>query len=501
MKVIARLLLALLLAAPVAAGAQDTSCDPDQGTPQFVARSWLLLSKAMVAVNQEADPRNDLRDALRTLTDPRARDRNRNLVGQQYTAGQAYILLMAAGTPAIVKRGDIGIQTDPEATIDLVLAADSAFIAVLAAHPECVETITQWRQHTPWINLVNDAITALNSDQVDSAEALANRSLILDKTAPYAYTVLATVARARKQHDEALRLYRDAIQRASSDTIFADVRVKAMGDIAHMLADRAQDAPAAQRVALAREAITAYEAYLAESEVEDMARGYGLSQLATLYNMAGDSARVRTVYASVLADPAKYGERALLEAGVIATRANALADAVRLFGAVHATNPYHRDALNNLAAAYIGTEEYDKVLPLVQRLIDLDPNNPDNYLLYAWAYGGKLKAARGAAVQKAFTDSLVKYNSLSEDMPVRVTISEFTRLREETRVGGSIENKGSAARSYTMHVELLDRGGQVVGTQEASVGPVGAGERANFRIDFPVAGENIAGYRYKPLTS
>ncbi|CAN5340036.1 hypothetical protein BH23GEM2_BH23GEM2_23590 [soil metagenome] len=499
MKVITRLLVASLFTAPLAAGAQEATCEVDQGNPQFVARSWLALSKGIAAVNQDADPSNDLREALRVLTDPRARDRDRNTVGQQYTAGQAYILLLTAGTPPIVKRGDIGIQTDPEATIDLVLAADSAFTSVLAAHPECAVTLTQWRQHKPWLTLVNDAINLLNSDQVDSAEVLANRSLILDKTAPYAYTVLAMVARTRDQHGEALRLYREAIERAGTDTTFADIRVKTLGDIARMLTDRAEDAPAAQRAAAAREAIAAYETYLAEQEIDDLSRGFGLSQLANLYNMAGDSARVRTVYASVLADPSKYGERTLLEAGVIATRAEAMADAAKLFSVVHASNPYQRDALNNLAAAYIGTEEYDKVFPLVERLIAIDPNNPDVYMLYAYAYSGKLKAARGTA-QKAYTDSLVKYNSMSEQMPVRVTISEFTRLREETRVGGSIENKGRAPRSYTMEVELLDRSGQVIGTQQANIGPVGAGERANFRVTFPVAGESIAGYRYKPLS-
>jgi len=500
MKVFARLLTALLFAAPVAAGAQG-DCAPDQGNPQFIARSWLSLTKAIAATNQEADPTNDLREALRTLTDPRARDRDKNLVGQQYTLGQAYILLLAAGTPAIVKRGDIGIQTDPEATIDLVLAADSMFTAVLAAHPECAQTLTEWRQHKPWITLVNDAINALNSDQVDSAAVLANRSLVLDKSAPYAYTVLAVVARSRNQHDEALRLYREAIERAGTDTIFADVRIKTMGDIARMLTERADDAPAAQRAALAREAITAYEAFLAEQEIDDLSRAVGVQQVAGLYMMAGDSARVRTVYAPILADPSKYGERTLLEAGVIATRADALADAAKLFSAVHATNPYQRDALNNLAAAYIGTGEFDKAFPLVQRLIEIDPNNPDNFMLYAYAYSGMLKAARGAALQKAYTDSLVKYNSMSEQAPVRVTINEFSRLREETRIGGSIENKTRAPKTYTVQIELLDKNGQVIGTQEASVGPVGAGERANFRVAFPVTGDSIAGYRYKPLTS
>jgi hypothetical protein len=500
MKVLARIVPALLLLAPVAAGAQGTACEPDQGTPQFVARAYLALARAMAAINQDADPRNDLRETLRILSDPRASDRFRNVVGQQYMRGQAYMLLLGADTPAIVRRADIGFQTDPEATIDLVLAADSMFKAVVAAHPECVETIDQWRQHKPWLDLVNNAISALNADQRDSAEYFARRSLILDDRAPYAYTVLAVLAQNNNRHDEALQFFRQSLERARSDTIYDDARIKAMGDIARLLTDRAEAAPAAERVAYAREAIAAYEAFLAEREVDDVSRGYGISQLSAMYLVAGDSARMRNAYAAMLDNPSAYGERSLLEAGVAATRAGQLADAVKLFGAVYAANPYQRDALYNLAAAYVSTNEHAKVLPIVRSLTEMDPNNPDNYMLYAYAYSGLLNQTRDARLRQAYTDSLVKYNNIAEQMPVRVLIDEFTRLRDQTRIGGSIENKGRAAGSYTVQVELLGASGEVVGTQETQVGPVGAGQRSQFRVTFPTPGENVAGYRYRPLS-
>jgi tetratricopeptide (TPR) repeat protein len=502
MKGLARLIPALLLLAPYTARAQDAaSCEPDQGSPQFVARAYLALSQAMAAINQDADPGTSLRETLRILSDPRARDRDRNLVGQQYTYGQTYILLLSSDTPEIVRRGEIGLQTDPEQTIDLVLAADSMFKAVVAAHPECATMIGEWRQHRPWLNLVNNAINALNSDKPDSAGYYARRALILDDRAPYAYTVLAVLAQNANRSDEALGLFQQALERAARDTIYDDVRVKTMGDVARLLTERAETAPAAQRAALAREAITAYEAFLNESDVDDIARGFGISQLASMYTLVGDSARMRNVYVKMLDNPQQYGERALLEAGVVATRANQMGDAVRLFAAVHATNPYQRDALYNLAAAYIGSDEHAKVFPVAENLTRLDPNNPDNYMLYAYAYSGLLNKTTDARLRQSYTDSLIKYNNLAEQMPVRVMVSEFTRLRESTRVGGTVENKGRTPRSYTVHVEILGSNGEVIATQETQVGPVGAGERSEFRVTFPTPGESVAGYRYRQLTS
>lgn len=500
MQGLVRLFAAALFVAPVGAIAQGTpQCEPDQGTPQFVARAWLSMTQAIAKMNNKTDPTADLKTALRVLSDPQARDRDKNLVGQQYTTAQAYILLMSHGTPAVVKRSDIGLQTDPDATIDMIVAADSLFTAVERAHPECVELLGQWRQQAAWLNIVNAAIDAMNADRLDSAEVLARRALILDRRAPYAYTVLANVARVRNQDSVALAHFRQSLQAAGTDTTYADVRVKTMGDIARLLADRAEAAPAAQRRALAREAVTAYEAYLAEREIDDLSRGFGISQLANLYVLAGDSARVRTAYAAVVANPSAFGERTLLEAGMVAMRAGAGADAAKLFGAVNAANAYQRDALNNLAASYIATGEFAKVFPLTQRLVQLDPNNPDNYMLNAYAYAGLIKNAT-VARQRAYNDSLVKYNELAEKMAVRLSFTEFSRLRAETRLAGRIENRGRAARTFNLQVELLDRNGAVIGTQQATVGPVAAGGRGEFRVVLPTAGESVAGFRYKPLS-
>ncbi|HEY8831400.1 MAG TPA: FxLYD domain-containing protein, partial [Gemmatimonadaceae bacterium] len=153
---------------------------------------------------------------------------------------------------------------------------------------------------------------------------------------------------------------------------------------------------------------------------------------------------------------------------------------------------------NNLAAAYIQNKEYPKAFPLIDKLVAMDPSNPDNPLLYAFAYQGMYRGTKDKKLQKLYTDSLVYWNAKSENAPVKLAVTEFTRRPTETTVGGTIENRGTTAKTYTVNIDLLDKNGTVVDTQTATVGPVAPKSTGNFRITSAKGG--VYGYRYKPLT-
>jgi Tfp pilus assembly protein PilF len=95
-------------------------------------------------------------------------------------------------------RSAVGLATDPSGTIDLFAAADSAITIVENSSPGCAQYMAPFRQQKAWLNVTNAAINALNNNQLDSAELFAKRSLTLDRKSPYAYTVLASVAKSRK---------------------------------------------------------------------------------------------------------------------------------------------------------------------------------------------------------------------------------------------------------------------------------------------------------------
>jgi tetratricopeptide (TPR) repeat protein len=479
---------------PPAAAATGPTCEIDNSKPQAVARATFSLARAQAAA-KSGNPGKDLRDVVAALNAPGYK--NENPLGRAYLLGQTYIVLLEQPdvTP-VMTRSALGFQTDPTGTIDLFAAADSMWSIVEASSPACGMLAQSWRQQKPWLNVTNAAINALNANHLDSAEMLAKRALILDRNAPYAYSVLATVAKNKKDYTTASQMWKKTLEAAGTDTAFADVRERTMLDMANTAAAQMDAASPAQKKALAREGIASWNTVLANS-TDDLQRMAAVQQLAKLYVAAGDSLSIGKIYAPMIAEPARYGESTLMQAGVVASQFKRPDDAALLFQAVLARNPYQRDALNNLAASYIFLGENDKVFPIVTRLVEVDPSNPDNWMLNAYAYSGLLKKTKNAKLTKQYTDSLVYYSGKADKMPVKVSFTEFSRNAEGTTLVGSIENRGTVAKTFPLSVDFLDRAGQVLFTESVSVGPVAPKGSKEFRIKSAKGG--VAGYRYKPI--
>jgi tetratricopeptide (TPR) repeat protein len=495
------LLVPMVLSAPLpsVSGAQaaqpagQRACQIDESSGQL---GKALLSISLAQTNQSSqkwpDAANHLRNAVKSLEKPD----KKNELGQRLVLGKAYALWLnqpdVGTTPT---RGTLGFTTAPEARIDLVAAIDSNFSQIEATNAACENETAPWRAQKPWLTMVNQSIEAINAGNVDTAEALANRSLRLYRKAPYAYMVLASAAQNRGQVTKALQYHQQTID-AAADTSYADARRQALLAVGNLAADVADTATGAGRGQFAREARTAYEKLIGEapnSQQASLARG-GLSRVLLI---AGDTAAYRASYKDQIENPNKYDYRDILASAVSAARSEQWADAAALFENVSKLNPYNRDALYNLAVTYHELGQYDKMLPYLHRLVAVDPGNADNWLLFARAYNGLGKAAQKAkntAQHRAYNDSTVKYYERSEKLSVNMTFSEFTTGESKSTLTGTIENKADAEKSYTLRFEFLDRAGNAVGTKEVAVGPVAP--KAKGRFTTTIEAPNVAAFRY-----
>lgn len=484
---------ALMFAAPAFAQSTAAPCDPTANVGGTAGRALFSMTRAIAAVQRNGAPLNDLKAVVKLLAD----DKTNDPVARDYMLGEAYILLLTQpGIAPIAPRSTFGLTSNPTGMLDLFIGADSAFTRVETAKPECSALIAQWRQQKPWLSTLNQAITALNAGQVDSAEYFAKRSLILDRRAPYGYSIMGAIAARRNDLTAANDFWKKTLEAAGKDTLYTDVKVKTMYDIANAAGNAADAATGASKLTLAHAAIRAWQDYLGVA-TSDYLIADAVDRVERLYRAAGDSAAIPSLYAPLLSNPSKYGELSLVHAGVVATRAAHPADAAKLFEASLALNPYSRDALNNLAASYIQLQQFPKAFPLIDRLVALDPSNPDNVLLYAFAYQGLYKTTKDKKILKTYTDSLVYFNGRSEAMPVKLAITEFSRGDNETTLGGTIENRSAAAKTYDLSVEFLDKAGAVVGSQDVQV-PVAPKAIGKFRVTIPKGG--VYGFRYKPLS-
>jgi tetratricopeptide (TPR) repeat protein len=542
-----RSLTAIMLAGAAAtAGAQQKACDVDEGTPNQVARAVLDLQLAQNSSKPE-DAAAKLRDAVKLLTEG---DVKKNPAGRAMVLGKTLVLWSAQPSVAngMSTRGAIGFTTDPTAPYDVIAGIDSAFTVVETANPECATQTAGWRQQKGWVDLVNQAIELANADKADSAMIVAKRSLQLSHTSPYGFMVLAqaTAAKASKadsasraaQAKQAITLYKQAIAAAEKDTAQTETRRQMQFALGTFAVNFAEMSSGADKTAFMQEAKAAFDALSKDpgTKYADAART-GQARIATL---TGDTAAIKGSYSEQLANPSAFSYNSLMQAAVTAARANQVPDAIKLFEAARAVNPQHRDVLYNLARLYLLDSAYSKGIPIARQLVAVDPSNPDNYSLIAIAYanakkgydakvkdyeakakalGQRANTSKSAAVVKAAVDSAarltpliktyqdsakiavdsaIKYNTAGTALPAKVEFTEFTPTDAKTTIGGSLTNQTDAAKSFTFKIEFVDKTGNVVTTQDVSVGPVQPHQSSNFNAT--ATGAGIVAFRYKPIT-
>jgi tetratricopeptide (TPR) repeat protein len=411
---------------------------------------------------------------------------------------------------------------------------------VETSNPECASSTAQWRQQKGWVDLVNAAIQLNNDGKTDSAVIVAKRSLQLSRSMPYGYMVLAQAAAKNNQSKEAITYYKQSIAAATDTSAnIVDTRRGLQMALGAYAADLAEAATGDDKAVFMSESKAAYAALAKDpgTKYADAARN-GQARLATL---SGDTAAIKSSYADQLANPGAFSYNSLMQAAVTAAKANQTKDAIKLFEAARAVNPYHRDVLYNLARLYLLDSAYQKGIPVARQLVSVDPSNPDNYSLIAIAYAsmqkkyqttqkmydstakalGKRANAPGvkatamkaiidsAAKMNAFitaygdstksaVDSALKYNDVQMKMPARVSFTEFTPSETKTTIGGSVSNQTDEPKSFTLKIEFVDKSGSVVTTQEVPVGPVGPHKSTAFTATGTGAG--IVAFRYAPIS-
>jgi tetratricopeptide (TPR) repeat protein len=399
-----------------------------------------------------------------------------------------------------VKRGDVGFESNKEGTVDVLAAADSAFTAVESAAPDCASQTEMYRQQA-WSKLINQVGPLVNNNQLDSADNVLKRALTIYRGSPYSYYFQGSIAQRREDYATAADAFTRAVQLATpdltaKDTSLASVREYSEFSAAYTRLKASEKLTGDQKRAGMAKAAELYKAYLKDYPQGPNA-GPAQAGLTSALSQSGDSTSLASMWSEMAANPSKYTEAQLFDAGTTAFRAGQLQTAAKLMELGYQANPWLRGGLFNLANTYWKLEQWDKMLPVSRRLISIDPNNPDNYQLVAIAYQGLAKGTKSPRSKKTMNDSLVKYLSKGEKLPVRVTVDEFTHDGTNYKLTGSVENLGAAAKNVVLKVDFLDKQGNVVATQNATVS-AGPKERKNFALQ--ASGAQIAAFRYAPIT-
>lgn len=496
---------------PVPAMAQ-AKCEVDEKKPNQVKDASNALAKASLPIGKPDDKLKSVAQAVTLLTKDQDKIVAANNVGRAYVLGRAYSLYaelamgMGRDSALVVKRSAVGMATEPEGNIDLVAAADEAFDIVEAANEACKVDTEEWRRRM-YAPLVNGAVNLYNQQQFDSAGALVKRGLsIYDgyRLAYIAYNILGNVQQSKDSIDAAVGSFKKMADLMKGDTAQVDERKNVMMNVAQLIMGSAESLEGDAKKAKFADASAYLEAFLAEFPGDPKAQG----ALARAQIASGNTAAADKVFGDMVANPDKFTDGALFEAGVNAARADRASDAAALFNAGLKKNAASRDGLFNLAVTLQKLEKWNEVPPILSRLLVVDPENPENYQLWALYFQNEAKVRKDAAAKKPATspeakayaaanDSLLKYFKRFSEAPVKLTVNLWSHDGNKHTLGGTVENLTDAEKSYTVKFEFLDATGNVVTAKEAAVGAVAGKKSKAFRVE--VEGAGVVAYRYAPL--
>ncbi|MEP6621705.1 MAG: FxLYD domain-containing protein [bacterium] len=512
------------------------ACDVEEAAKGNAARATLMVGLARNAAVPSVAATN-LKQAVKLLE---TLDKGDDPVVDAYVLGEAISLW--AGQPGVgltPTRASLGFALRPTETVDIPSTIDSLFTIVEAAKPACKEYASYWRAGQKfYLDIVNNAINALNAEKLDSAEYYATQANKLFSSSPYGTMVLGSVASKKGNNAKAIEYWTLSAEAANRDSAYRDVRRQMFVNIGSAYLSEANAASGAAKVAPARKAAEAYGSLIAVPGTRGQFMSAGRQNMQNALLIAGDTAGAAKTWEPLIANPSTFEYQDLLNSAVSASRAMKSQDAVKLFEAALAQNPNSRDALFNLAITYLTLEENEKVGPIVTRLVVLDPGNPENYNLAARAYLTLAKNAEKAkkpAMAAALNDTTLSWYNQGNKLPVEVTFNEFSPSDKQVTISGSITDrrdksdanstdaapaagaapaakgaKGKAPakapvkapepktyppKAVTLTFEALDKAGAVVGTKTVTSESLSPGARAKFTLTIP--GGGAVAYRYK----
>jgi tetratricopeptide (TPR) repeat protein len=502
---------AALLAAATSTAAAQEKCDMNTGNPFQLRSAEIYMSKLNTGKPSEIE--KHAQNTVEVLT--KDADKIKNVAGRNYLLGRILAWWAARdGVGFVVRRGDVGYVTEPDAQINLAAAIDTALDAVEATMPECTARADTVRRQV-WTGQINAASKNLNDDLLDSAEVYLDRADMLMADSPYNAYFRAVLTQKKNQPAAELfyKAYELATEEAKTDSNVATIRRQSLYNAGVLTLEEANAMEESARAPQMKLAAERFETFLAEYPDAPQASNVQ-GALARALATSGDTAAAVGLFARMLEQPQTYTPLQLFEASVAAVRADRTDDAIRLIELGMERNPYYRDAIFNLATLYHRKKEFEKMMPLAEKLLELDPNNPDNYRIYAGALQGpaealkieaeKLQKERGKRAQfdatmkklQAQNDSVLKYVQLSQEAPVRVVVQQMQSAGATTTLTGTIENRSESPKTFDLKFDFLDAQGNVVASESTTVETDANGTKS-FRIE--TGGQGIVGWRYAPV--
>jgi len=426
-------------------------CGLDKGN--FLVGSGGTYLKSGVGTSDDVNKDRLFNDAKRVLVEGIQKGQA-GASGAWYYLGRAYLQL-----------GDLA-------------GADSALTRAQDLAPGCARDIQLLRRNT-WIALVNAGIGFMKDKNTDSAAVLYRQANDIYRGEPNAYSNLGVLFTSAEQPDSAIVYFQKAVEAAGNDPKFTATRDLSQYNLAALLSNQARWP----------EAMAAWQQYLLwKPDDADAKKGYA-----------------RALRANGQPDAAAAIERELISGGSVEVSTDDLmtagvnffndknyAEAAATFGRVVAREPWSRDAVFNMANAYLGAQNGPELVKAGLSLHAIDPMNENSLKLLAQGYQLEKNQAM-----------IIRYFTALEALPFSLTVDQLSlqsggatvRGTATGRAARTIDMKPIAPVAVTLVFEFLDKDMAVVASSERTVPKLGVGETSV--VEAEGLGTGIVGWRYR----
>jgi tetratricopeptide (TPR) repeat protein len=363
---------------------------------------------------------------------------------------------------------------------------DSAFSKAQALEESCEIDINQYRQNS-WAGLANAGLELQRAGDVEGAIKLFRDANRLFQELPHVASNMGVLFANSGQDDSAAVYFAQAVaiaeKAAETDTsLIADRNANAL-NLSLMY----------QRLEKHQDAIKVLQKYLSWDPANIDAR----KALAQSYRGAGMADSAQAIESAMIAEMSKRDLDSLdtsdiLNIGVAAFNAQRYDEAVDAFAKAVSRNPYSRDAVYNLANAYLALENHAKVVETASKLAELEPMNEDVWRLLGQGHRGLGDSAQVLEAAKKLVA-----------LPVTIEMTSFQLGRDGAKLAGTAvgrepmdaTGKAIEPKPVQLVVEFLDVSGTVIDSEEVTVPVVPTGQSHQIAVD--ATGKDIAAWRYR----
>jgi tetratricopeptide (TPR) repeat protein len=207
-----------------------------------------------------------------------------------------------------------------------------------------------------------------------------------------------------------------------------------------------------------------------------------------------DQALIGEILNPMIEDPTPFPDLTLLLGAETSRMMSKSDNAMALYKAALAKNPNIRDANYFLSYMLLEAKKPAETTALLERLVTIDPGNPDNVMMQSMAVRLVAEAERDARKKADLIRQVNALMARESAMPYRVQVTRFERRAEGAVWSGTVENRSNAAKTYTIEVSFLDTEGNVLETQSVTTSSAAANATVTFEVTAVQAG--IVAWKY-----